>query len=92
VYLSLFEEVWYTWEWDWPVICGIAEQKLSVDVHSLKLQLDYGARMAEAIVGSWKWKVRTYFSVKIQLSVVTYRPGLCIYGKHVGDTFLQRRG
>ena len=82
-------EVWYTSEQDLPVICRIAEQKLSVEVHSLKLQLDYGARTTEAILESWKCQVRTYFLVKIQLSVVTYRPGLCIYCKHVVDTFLQ---
>ena len=90
--LSLFEEVWYTRERELPVICRIAEQKLSFEVHSLKLQLDYGARTTEAILGSWKWKVRTHFLVKIQLSVETYRPGLCIYGKRVVDTFLQRIG
>jgi len=92
VNLNLFEEVWNTSERDLPAICRIAEQKLSFDVHSLKLQLEYGARMTEAILGSWKWKVRTYISVKIQLSVVTYRPGLCNYGKRVVDTVLQRIG
>ena len=90
--LRLFEEVWYTSERDSPVICRIAEHKLSVEVHSLKQQLDYGARMPEAILGSWKCKVLTYFLVKIQLSVNTYAPGLCIYGKHVVDTFLQSIG
>jgi len=48
VNLSLFEEVWYTSEWELPVICTIAEQKLSFEVHSLNLQLDYGARTMEA--------------------------------------------
>jgi len=43
VNLSLIEEVWYKMEWELPVICRIAEQKLSAEVHSLKLQLDYGA-------------------------------------------------
>jgi hypothetical protein len=43
VNVGLFEEVWYTSERDFPVICRIAEQKLSFEVHSLKLQLDYGA-------------------------------------------------
>ena len=90
--LSLFEEVWYTRERELPVVCRIAEQKLSFEVHSLKLQLDYGARTTEAIVASCKYKVRTYFLVKIQLSVETYRPGLCIYGKRGVDTFLQRIG
>jgi hypothetical protein len=89
VNLSLFEEVWYISERDLPVICRIAEQKLSIEVHSLKLQLDYGARMTEAGVGSRKCKVRTYFLVEIPLRVITYRPGLCIYSKHVVDTFLQ---
>jgi hypothetical protein len=88
VNLSLFEEVWYTRERELPVICRIAEQKLSFEVHSLKLQLDYGARTTEAILGSWKCKVRTHFLVKIQLSVETYRPEQCIYGKRVVDTFL----
>jgi len=44
--------------------------------------------MTEAIFGSWKYKVQTHFLVNIQLSVVTHRPGLCIYGKRVVDTFL----
>jgi len=92
VNLSLFEEAWYTSERDLLVICRIAEQKLSWDVHSLKLQLDYGAQTTEAVLESWKCKVRTYFLVKIQLSVVTYRPGLCMYGKRVVDTLLQRTG
>ena len=48
--LRLFEEVWYTREQELPVICRIAEQKLSFEVHSLKLQLDYGARTTEAIL------------------------------------------
>jgi len=92
VNISLFEEVWYTSERNLPVICRIAEQKLSFEIDSLKLQLDDGARMTEAILGSSKCKVRTYFLVKIQLSVVTYRPRLCIYGKRVVDTFLQQIG
>jgi hypothetical protein len=74
-------------ERDLPVICRIAEQKLSFEVHSFKLQLDYGVRKTEAILGFWKYKIRTYFLVKIQLSEVPYRPGLCIYGKRVVDTF-----
>ena len=90
--LSLFEEVCNTSEQDLPVICRIAEQKPSFQVHSLKLQLAYGARKTEAILGSWKCTVQTYFLVKIQLSVVTYHPGLCIYGKRVVDTILQRIG
>jgi hypothetical protein len=90
VNLSLFEEVWYTSERDLPVICRIGEQKLSFEVHSLKLQLDYGAQMTEAILGCWKCKVQTYFLLKIQLSVITYRPGLCIYCKCVVETVLQR--
>jgi len=54
VNLSLFEDVWYTREQGLPVICRIAEQKLSFGVHSLKLQLDYGAQTTEAILGSGK--------------------------------------
>jgi len=50
VNLSLFEEVWYTSEQELLVICRITEQKLSFEVHSLKLQLDYGARTTEAIL------------------------------------------
>jgi hypothetical protein len=84
--------MWYTIEHDLPVICRIAKLMLSLVIHSLKQQHDYEARMTEAILGSWKWKVQTYFSVNIKLSVVTYRPGLCIYGKRVVDTFLQRIG
>ena len=52
--LSLFEEVWNTRERELPAICRIAEQKLSFEVHSLKLQLDYGARTTEAILGFGK--------------------------------------
>jgi len=52
VNLSLFEEVWYTGEWPSPVICRVAEQKVSFEVDSVKLQLDYGARMTDAILGS----------------------------------------
>jgi hypothetical protein len=52
VNLSLFEEEWYRRERELPVICRIAEQNLSFEVHFLKLQLDYGARMTEAILGS----------------------------------------
>jgi len=88
VNLGQFEEVWYTSEWELPVICRIAEQKLSCEVHSLKLQLDYGARTTEAIIGSWKCEVRIHFSVTIQTSVGTNRPGQCIYGKRVVDTFI----
>ena len=65
---------------------------LSFVVHSLKMQLDYGARMTDAILGSWKCKVQTHILVKIQLSVGTYRPGQCMYGKRVVDSFLQRIG
>jgi hypothetical protein len=90
--LSLFEEVWYRSEQDLPVICRIAEQKLSVEVHSRKLQLNYTVRMTEAILGSLKCNIRTYILVKIQLSVVTYHRGLCIYGKRVVHTFFQRIG
>ena len=52
--LSLVEEVWYTSERESPVIFRIAEQKLSFEVHSLTLQLDYGAQTTEAILESWK--------------------------------------
>jgi hypothetical protein len=37
-----------------PVICRVTELKLSFEVHSLKLQLDYGAPTTEAILGSGK--------------------------------------
>jgi hypothetical protein len=87
--ISLFEEVWYTSERELPVICTIAEQKLTFEVHSLKLQLHYAAWRTEAILASGKCKVRTHILVKIQLSVVTYCPGQCIYGKHVVETFPQ---
>jgi hypothetical protein len=80
--------VWNTRERELLAICRIAEQKLSFEVHSLKLQLYYGARTTEAILGSWKCKVRIHFLVKIQLSVETYLPEQCIYGKCVVDTFL----
>jgi len=72
-----------------PVIIRIAEQKLSFEAHSLKLHLVYGAGTTEAILASWKRKARTHFLVKMLLSVITYQPGLCIYGKRVVDTFLQ---
>jgi len=88
VNLSLFKEVWYTSEQELPAICSIAEKKLSFDVYSLKRQLDYGARTTETILGFWKCKVRINFLLKIQFSVVTYRPWQCINGKHVVDTFL----
>jgi hypothetical protein len=92
VNLSLVEEVWYTRDWGLPDICRIAEQKLSFEIHSLKQQQEYGVQTTDAILESWKCKVRTYFLVKIQLSVKTYHPGLSIYGKRVVDTFLQRIG
>jgi len=53
VNVSLFEEVWYTGERELPVICRVAVQKLYYEVHTLKLQLDYGAQTTEAILGSW---------------------------------------
>jgi len=84
--------VWYTSARDLPVICRIAEQKLSFEVHSLKQHLNCRAWTTETILGSSKCKVRTYFLVKIQLSVITYHPGLCIYSKGVVDTLLQRIG
>jgi len=70
----------------------MAALKLSVEDDPFILRLDYGAQMADPILGSCKCKVRTYFSVKIQLGVVTYHTGLHIYGKRVVDTFLQRTG
>jgi len=73
-----------------PVIYSIAKQKLSFDLHSPKLQQDYGAQTTVAIVGSWKWKVRKYIIVKIQLWVVTDRQQLGINGKRVVDIFLER--
>ena len=54
VNLSLFEKVWYTGEWELPVICRVAEQILPIELHSLKLQIDYGAQTTEAMLGSWK--------------------------------------
>jgi hypothetical protein len=57
VNLSRLEEVWYTSERDLPVICRIADQKLSFEVHSLKLQLDHEDQITEAIIGCWKCKV-----------------------------------
>jgi hypothetical protein len=86
VNLSLFEEVSYTREQELLAISRIAEQKLSFEVHSLKLQLNYEAQTREAISGYWKGKVRTHFLVKIQLSVETDHPGQCIHSKHVVDT------
>jgi hypothetical protein len=41
--LSLFQEVWYTGEQELLVTSRVAEQNLSIKVHSFKLQLDYGA-------------------------------------------------
>ena len=52
--LNLFEEVGYTGERELPLICRVAESKLSFEDHSLKLQLDYGARTTEAILGFGK--------------------------------------
>jgi hypothetical protein len=52
--LSLFQEVWYTGEQELLVTFRVAEQNLSIKVHSFKLQLDYGARMTEYIQGSRK--------------------------------------
>jgi hypothetical protein len=46
--LRLFKEVRYPCEWDLPVICRIAKQKLSFKVHCLKQQLDYGVQTTEA--------------------------------------------
>jgi len=37
------KEVWYTGERELPVIGRVAEQKLSLGISSLKLQLDFGA-------------------------------------------------
>jgi len=85
-------EVWYTSEWQLPVISRIAEQKRSFEVQSLKQLLEYEARTTEAIVRSWKCKVRRYFLVKTQFSVVTYCPGLCIYIEGGVDTFFQQIG
>jgi len=65
--------VWYTSKRELPVIWRIAEQKLSVVVHPLKLQLDYGAWTTEAILEYGKCNVRTYILVIIQWSLVTYR-------------------
>jgi hypothetical protein len=90
VNLRLFEEVRYTSELELLLICTVAEQMLSLQVHSLKLQLDDGVWISEVNVGYWKCKVQTYFSVHIQLYVVTHCPGLYIYGKHLVDVFHQK--
>jgi hypothetical protein len=55
--LRLFEEMLYASERELPVMGRIAEQKLSFEVHSVKLQLDYGAQTTEVILRSWKCKV-----------------------------------
>ena len=55
--LSLLEKVWYTSERELPVICRVAEQKLSFEVYAVKLQQDYGARTTVAVLRSWKYKV-----------------------------------
>ena len=52
--LSLFEEVGYTGELELPVVCKFAVQRLASGVHSLKLQLEYGARTTDAIIESWR--------------------------------------
>jgi len=52
---SLLQEVSYTGEQELPVICRVAEQKLSFEAHSLKRQLNYGARTTGAILRSWKY-------------------------------------
>jgi hypothetical protein len=56
VNLSLFEEVWYTRKRELPVTCRVTESKLSFEVHSLKLQLHYGARTTVAIFRMWEWE------------------------------------
>jgi len=92
VNVCLFEEVSHTGERELLVVSRISEQMLSFEVQSLKLQLNYGAKMTETILGSWKCKVGTYFLDQIQRSVVTYRPVLRIYGKRVVDNILERIG
>ena len=52
--ISLFEEVWYPGERELSVICRVAEQRLSFEISSFKLQLDFGAHTTEALVESWK--------------------------------------
>ena len=69
--LSLFEEVWYTGQWELPVTCRVAEQKLSFEISSLKLQLDFVAQTIDAISGSWK-----HIGPNIHLS---QNPGKCSY-------------
>jgi hypothetical protein len=49
--------VWHTSQWELLVICRIAEQKLSFEVHTVKLQLDYGVRTTDAMLASWECKV-----------------------------------
>jgi len=54
VNLRLFDGVWHTSEQDLPVICSIAEQQLSFEIHTHMQQRDYGARTTEPIILSWK--------------------------------------
>jgi len=54
VNFSVFKEGWYTGERELPVICRVAEQTLSIEVSYLPLQLDYGGRTREDILGSRK--------------------------------------
>jgi len=46
--------VQYTGERELPFICTVTEQKLTVEVHTVKLQLNYKAWTTEAISGCWK--------------------------------------
>jgi hypothetical protein len=45
MFVSTLKVIWYTSEWELPVICSVADAKLSFEVHSLRLQLDLDAQM-----------------------------------------------
>jgi hypothetical protein len=62
--------VWYTSERELLVICGVADQKMSFDVNSLKLQLNYGGQTTESILESWK-----HIGLKIPLSQISVKCG-----------------
>jgi hypothetical protein len=92
VNLSLFEEVWSTRERELLVNCRIAEHKLSFEVHTLNLQLDYGVRTTEAILETGKCICLNILFSQNPVKCRNLSPRLCIYGKRVVDTFLQSIG
>lgn len=67
-------------EWELLVICRVTEQYLPFQILFLKMQLDYGAQMTEVSLWILKMNVRTYILVNMQISVVSYTPGLYISG------------